>query len=100
MNLISARSISLESTFNPHNNRVLVTHLMGGGRGVNSIASFCEVNFQLLISDGFPSFQQNEAERKSWFPLKVVTNEKLGGSGSCLVFEDGFGPWRLMSVHF
>jgi hypothetical protein len=33
-------------------------------------------------------------------PLKVVTNEKLGGSGSCLVFEDGFGPWRSMSVYF
>jgi hypothetical protein len=32
--------------------------------------------------------------------LKVVTNEKLGGSGSWLVFEDGFGPWRSMSVYF
>ncbi len=32
--------------------------------------------------------------------LKVVTNEKLGGSGSCLVFKDGFGPWRSMSVDF
>ncbi len=26
--------------------------------------------------------------------LNVVTNDKLGGSGSWLVFEDGFGsPW-------
>ncbi len=32
--------------------------------------------------------------------LKIVTNEKLGGSGSCLVFEDGFVPWRWMSVYF
>ncbi len=30
--------------------------------------------------------------------LKVVTNEKGGGSGSWLVFEDSFGPWRSMSV--
>jgi hypothetical protein len=32
--------------------------------------------------------------------LKVVTNEKGGGSGSCLVFEDGSGPWQSMSVYF
>jgi hypothetical protein len=32
--------------------------------------------------------------------LKVVTNEKRGGSGSWLVFGDGFGPWRSMSVYF
>jgi hypothetical protein len=30
------------------------------------------------------------------FTRKVVTNEKLGGSGSWLVFEDDFGPWRSM----
>ncbi len=32
--------------------------------------------------------------------LKVVTNEKWKGSGSWLVFEDGFGLWRSMSVYF
>ncbi len=32
--------------------------------------------------------------------LKVVTNEKLGWSGSWQVFEDCFGPWRLLSVYF
>ncbi len=32
--------------------------------------------------------------------LKVVTNEKLRGSGSWLVLEDGFGLWRSMSVYF
>ncbi len=29
--------------------------------------------------------------------LKVVCNEKGGGSGGWLLFEDGFGPWRSMS---
>jgi hypothetical protein len=33
-------------------------------------------------------------------PLKVVTNEKLGGSRSWQVFEDGTGPKRSMSVYF
>ncbi len=32
--------------------------------------------------------------------LKVVCNEKGGGSGSWQMFEDGFGPWRSMSVCF
>ena len=32
--------------------------------------------------------------------LKVVGNEKGGGLGGWLLFEDGFGPWRLMSVCF
>jgi ribonucleases P/MRP protein subunit RPP40 len=30
--------------------------------------------------------------------LKVVGNEKGGGSGSKLLLEYGFGPWRSMSV--
>ncbi len=30
--------------------------------------------------------------------LKVVGNEKRGGSGSRLLIEYGFGPWRSMSV--
>jgi hypothetical protein len=30
--------------------------------------------------------------------LKVVGNEKRGGSGSKLLIEYGFGPWRSMSV--
>jgi hypothetical protein len=34
-------------------------------------------------------FQSNE--------LKVVGNEKVGGFGGWLLFEDGFGPWRSMS---
>ncbi len=32
--------------------------------------------------------------------LKVVGNEKRGGSGSKLLLEYGFGPWRSMSVKF
>ncbi len=32
--------------------------------------------------------------------LKVVDNEKGGGLGGCLLFEDGFGPWQSMSVRF
>ncbi len=32
--------------------------------------------------------------------LKVVGNEKGGGSGGWLLFEDAFGPWQLMSVYF
>jgi hypothetical protein len=32
--------------------------------------------------------------------LKVVDNEKGGGLGGWLLFEDGLGPWRLMSVCF
>jgi len=32
--------------------------------------------------------------------LKVVGNEKGGGSGGWLLFEDAFGPWRWMSVYF
>jgi hypothetical protein len=32
--------------------------------------------------------------------LKVVTNEKWGGSESWQVFEGGTGPWRSMSVYF
>ena len=32
--------------------------------------------------------------------LKVVGNEKGGGSGGWLLFEDAFGPWRSMSVYF
>jgi hypothetical protein len=32
--------------------------------------------------------------------LKVVGNEKGGGSGGWLLFEDGFRPWRSMSVYF
>jgi hypothetical protein len=31
---------------------------------------------------------------------KVVGNEKGGGSGGWLIFEDAFGPWRSMSVYF
>jgi hypothetical protein len=31
--------------------------------------------------------------------LKAVGNEKGGGSGGWLLFEDGFGPWRSMSVY-
>ncbi len=34
------------------------------------------------------------------FHLKVVGNEKGGGLGGWLLFEDGFGPWRSMSVCF
>ncbi len=33
-------------------------------------------------------------------PLKVVGNEKGGGSGGWLLLEDAFGPWRSMSVYF
>jgi hypothetical protein len=29
-----------------------------------------------------------------------VGNEKGGGSGGWLLFEDAFGPWRSMSVYF
>ncbi len=32
--------------------------------------------------------------------LKVVENEKGGGSGGWLLLEDAFGPWRSMSVYF
>jgi hypothetical protein len=32
--------------------------------------------------------------------LKVVGNEKGGGLGGWLLFEDSFGPWRSMSVCF
>ncbi len=32
--------------------------------------------------------------------LTVVGNEKGGGSGGWLLFEDVFGPWRSMSVYF
>jgi hypothetical protein len=28
--------------------------------------------------------------------LKVVDNEKGGGSGGWLLFKDAFGPWRSM----
>ncbi len=34
----------------------------------------------------------------SFLHLKVVGNEKRGGSGSKLLIEYGFGPWRSMSV--
>jgi hypothetical protein len=34
-----------------------------------------------------------------FFNLKVVGNEEGGGSGEWLLFEDGFGPWRSMSVY-
>jgi hypothetical protein len=30
--------------------------------------------------------------------LKVVGNEKGGGTGGWLLFKDGSGPWRSMSV--
>jgi hypothetical protein len=33
------------------------------------------------------------------YKLKVVGNEKGGGSGGWLLFEDGFKPWQLMSVY-
>jgi hypothetical protein len=32
--------------------------------------------------------------------LKVVGNEKGGGSGGWLLFEDGFGAKQSMSVYF
>ncbi len=32
--------------------------------------------------------------------LKVVGNENGGGLGGWLLFEDGFGPWRSVSVCF
>jgi hypothetical protein len=32
--------------------------------------------------------------------LKVVGNEKGGGTGGWLLFKDGSGPWRSMSVCF
>jgi hypothetical protein len=32
--------------------------------------------------------------------LKVVGNEKGGGSGSRLLLEWGTGPWRSMSFYF
>jgi hypothetical protein len=34
------------------------------------------------------------------FFLNVVGNEKGGKLRGCLLFEDGFGPWRSMSVCF
>ncbi len=39
-------------------------------------------------------------KRHSLKIIKVVSNEKSGGSGGWLLFEDGFGPWRSMSVFF
>jgi hypothetical protein len=33
------------------------------------------------------------------FYLKVVGNENEGGSIGSLLFEDGFRPWRSMSVY-
>jgi hypothetical protein len=44
------------------------------------------------------SFTEQRRLRKD--TLKVVTNEKRGGSGSWLVYGDGFGPWRSISVYF
>jgi hypothetical protein len=38
--------------------------------------------------------------RLKFASLKVVGNEKGGGSGSWLLFEDAFGPWRSMSVYY
>ncbi len=32
--------------------------------------------------------------------LKVVGNKKWGVSGRWLLLEDGFGPWRSLSVYF
>jgi hypothetical protein len=42
----------------------------------------------LLSMESYPAFTV----------LKVVGNEKGGGSRSRLLLEYGFGPWRSMSV--
>jgi hypothetical protein len=49
-----------------------------------------------LNSEGF--FKNALLETKNLLILKVVGNEKGGGSGSKLLLGYGFGPWRSMSV--
>jgi hypothetical protein len=39
-------------------------------------------------------------DTKAFVFLKVVCYEKLRGTGGWPLFEDGFGPWRPMSVCF
>jgi hypothetical protein len=47
-----------------------------------------------------PLYMRKLYSVSSKYPLKVVGNEKGGGSGGWLLFEDGFRPWRSMSVYF
>jgi hypothetical protein len=60
--------------------------------------------FPLLIAIAFKIFDLcfllNNKNFEKLKSLKVVGNEKSGGSGGWLLFEDGFGPWRSMSVCF
>jgi|LakMenE18May11ns_1017448.scaffolds.fasta_scaffold8591387_1 hypothetical protein len=48
------------------------------------------LNFDAQILYGYIARERLSAEAGS---LKVVGNEKLGGSRLWLLFEDGFGPW-------
>ena len=51
-----------------------------------------------LIFQGFPPRYCTMFIELIFVSLKVVGNEKRGGSGSKLLLEYSFGPWRSMSV--
>jgi hypothetical protein len=59
------KQFSVPSLFSPHKSRVLATHV-GNGKKIH-IVSFREPIFSCpsLFSNGFHSYQQNQAERKS-----------------------------------
>ncbi len=60
-----------------------------------------QVLYVIWLFDSIRSSYENAVicDRKiSLSSLKVVGNEKLGGSGICLLLEDVFGLWRSMSV--
>ncbi len=64
--------------------------------------------FQIHLNATYVLIKQYRIQKKKvniiryheFWELKVVTNEKRGGSGSLQVFEDGTGPWRSTSVYF
>ncbi len=66
----------------------------------------CFLYFYVVLVNSPPIFRKTLIQ--SFFPcevspeetsLKEVGNEKGGGSGEWLLFEDGFRPWRSMSVY-
>ncbi len=79
---------------------------LAAGRPVHSILGFIFFSLSLpflslfLYTTYFYKERFERFLRKNYGSLKVVTNEKRGGSRRWQVLEDGTGPWRSMSVYF
>ncbi len=102
-----------------HDMNVLYNVHYSGNHRVGRVLSFfsCRRNFinskKVHTAWNFSILQHEHLWKGKWkkrnpcirkriqnYVLKVVGNEKWGGSGVCLLIEKGTGPWWWMSVYF